>query len=239
MVGERKTINCGQKGPRHQNFGGSSLEGACSLRRVRVLLADDYPLTLEGIRAFLEPHCTSVGTVSDGRALLEEALRLKPDLIVLDITMPLLNGIDSAIEIKKCLPGVKLVFITMHPEPAYLEAALNAGAMGYVLKSAVHEELLDAMKSAMEGQIYVSQGLSSENPERFRVPGRAAVSPRLASPERETLQLIAEGKATKEIAYILEIPVRTVVFHRESIKHKLGFKSTAEMTRHAMEQGLV
>jgi DNA-binding NarL/FixJ family response regulator len=239
MVGERKIINCGQKGPRHQNFGDSSLAGACSLRRIRVLVADDYPLMLEGIRAFLEPHCTSVGTVSDGRALLEEALRLKPDLIVLDITMPLLNGIDAAIEIKKRLPGVKLVFITMHSEPAYLEAALNAGAMGYVLKSAVHKELLDAMRSAMEGQIYVSRGFSSENLERFRDPGRAAASLRLASPERETLQLIAEGKATKEIAYILEIPVRTVVFHRENIKHKLGLKTIAEMTRHAMEQGLV
>jgi DNA-binding NarL/FixJ family response regulator len=209
------------------------------LRRIRVLLADDHPLTLEGIRSFLEPHCTSVGTVTDGRALVEEALRLKPDLIVLDITMPLLNGIDSAIQIKKDLPGVRLVFITMHSDPAYLEAALNAGATGYVLKSAVREELLDAVKSAMEGQIYVSPCLSNQNLERFRDPRRAAVSLRLSSRERETLQLIAEGKATKEIAYILEISVKTVAFHRENIKRKLGLKTTAEMTRHAMEQGLV
>lgn len=204
-----------------------------------MLLADDHPLTLEGIRAFLEPHCISVGTVTDGRALLEEALRLKPDLIVLDITMPLLNGIDSAIQIKKSLPGVKLVFITMHSDPAYLEAALNAGATGYVLKSAVREELLDAVKSAMEGHIYVSPGLSSENLERFSDPKRAAAALRLSSRERETLQLIAEGKATKEIAYILEISVKTVAFHRENIKRKLGLKTTAEMTRHALEQGLV
>jgi DNA-binding NarL/FixJ family response regulator len=167
---------------------------------MRVLLADDHPMTLEGIRTFLEPHCISVGTVTDGRALVDEALRLKPDLIVLDIAMPLLNGIDSAIQIKKSLPGVKLVFITMHSDPAYLEAAVNAGAMGYVLKSAVREELLDAVKSAMEGRIYVSPGVSDENLESFRGPKRAAVSQRLSSRERETLQLIAEGKATKEIA---------------------------------------
>jgi DNA-binding NarL/FixJ family response regulator len=209
------------------------------VRRIRVLLADDHPLTLEGIRAFLEPHCTSVGTVTDGRALVEEALRLKPDLIVMDITMPLLNGIDSAIQIKKSLPDMKLVFITMHSDPAYLEAALNAGAMGYVLKSAVREELLDAVTSAMDGHIYVSPALSSENMERFRDPKRAALVLRLSSRERETLQLIAEGKATKEIAYILEISVKTVAFHRENIKRKLGLKTTAELTRHAMEQGLV
>jgi DNA-binding NarL/FixJ family response regulator len=209
------------------------------VRRIRILLADDHPLTLEGIRAFLEPHCLSVGTVTDGRALLEDALRLKPDLIVLDITMPLLNGIDSAIQIRKSLPGVKLVFITMHSDPAYLEAALNAGATGYVLKSAVREELLDAVKSAMEGRIYVSPAVSNENLERFSDPRRAAVSLRLSSRERETLQLIAEGKATKEIAFILDISVKTVAFHRENIKRKLGLKTTAEMTRHAVDQGLV
>jgi len=209
------------------------------VKRIRVLLADDHPLTLEGIRAFLEPHCMSVGTVTDGRALVEEALRLKPDLIVVDITMPLLNGIDAAIQIKKALPGVNLVFITMHSDPAYLEAALNAGAMGYVLKSAVREELLDAVKSALEGRIYVSPGLSNENLERFSDPKRAAISLRLSVRERETLQLIAEGKATKEIAFILDISVKTVAFHRENIKRKLGLKTTAEMTRHAVEQGLV
>lgn len=209
------------------------------MRRIRILLADDHPLTLEGIRAFLEPHCSSMETVTDGRALIEEAMRFKPDLIVLDITMPLLNGIDAAIQIKKSLPGMKLVFITMHSDPAYLEAALNAGALGYVLKSAVREELIDAVHSAMEGRIYVSPALFNENLERFSDPRRAAVSLRLSSRERETLQLIAEGKATKEIAFILDISVKTVAFHRENIKRKLGLKTTAEMTRHAVDQGLV
>ena len=238
MIGEPKTINRGEKAPRHQNLVAVPLQGERYVRRVRVLLADDHPMTLEGIRTFLEPHCISVGSATDGRALVDDALRLKPDLIVLDITMPLLNGIDSAIQFKKSLPGMKLVFITMHSDPAYLEAALNAGATGYVLKSAVREELLDAVKSAMEGRIYVSPGLSDENLESVRDPKRVAALLRLSSRERETLQLIAEGKARKEIAHILEISVKTVAYHRDNIKRKLGLKTTAAMTRFALQQGL-
>src|SRR5277367_2354114 len=131
-------------------------------RKTRILLADDHPLTLEGIRFFLQPHFESVTTVADGRALVEEALRQKPDLIILDITMPLLNGIDAAIQIRKSLPDVKLLFVTMHVDPAYLEAALNAGATGYVLKSAAREELLEAVDTVMSGRIYVSPSLSGE-----------------------------------------------------------------------------
>jgi DNA-binding NarL/FixJ family response regulator len=209
------------------------------MKRTRLLLADDHPMTLEGIRAFLEPHFLSVGTVTDGRALVEEAIRIKPDMIILDITMPLLNGIDAAIQIKKALPSVKLLFITMHSDPAYLEASLNAGATGYVLKSAVREELLDAVRSVLDGRIYVSPNLAHEQLEHFGDPRRAAESLRLSSRERETLQLIAEGKATKEIAFVLNISVKTVAFHRENIKRKLGLKTTAELTRHAMEQGLI
>ena len=209
------------------------------MKRTRVLLADDHPLTLEGLRAFLEPHMESMGTVMDGRALVEEAVRLKPDLIVLDITMPLLNGIDAAVQIKKNLPAVKLVFVTMHANPAYLEAALKAGAMGYVLKSAAREELLDAIQSVMNGNIYVTPSLSSEHLERFSSPARAAATLRLSGRESEILQLIAEGKATKEIAFVLSISVKTVAFHRENIKRKLGSRTTAELTKHAMEQGLI
>jgi DNA-binding NarL/FixJ family response regulator len=209
------------------------------MKRTRVLLADDHPLTLEGLRAFLEPHMESVGTVTDGRALVDEAMRLKPELIILDITMPLLNGIDAAVQIRKNLPAVKLVFVTMHANPAYLEAALNAGAMGYVLKSAAREELLDAIQSVMRGNIYVTPSLSTEHLERFSSPARAAATLRLSGREREILQLIAEGKATKEIAFVLSISVKTVAFHRENIKRKLGLRTTAELTKHALEQGLI
>ena len=193
-------------------------------------MADDHALTLEGIRAVLEPHHEIVGMVTDGRALLDAALRLKPDLVVLDITMPLLNGVDAAVQIKKSLPGVKLLFVTMHVNPAYLEAALNAGGTGYVLKSAAREELLDAIKSVLDGHIYVTPSLSGEHLERFTDPSRAAATLRLSTREREILQLIAEGRAGKEIAFLLSISIKTVAFHRENIKRKLGLGTTAELT---------
>jgi DNA-binding NarL/FixJ family response regulator len=203
------------------------------------LLADDHPLTLEGLRAFLDPHMEIVGTVADGRTLVDAALALKPDLIILDITMPLLNGIDAAVQIRKTLPAVKLLFVTMHVNPTYLEAALGAGAMGYVLKSAAREELLDAIQNVLLGRIYVSPSLSSEHLERFTDPSRAAATLRLSARERQILQLIAEGRAAKEIAHLLNISIKTVAFHRENVKRKLGARSTAELTRHALEQGLV
>jgi DNA-binding NarL/FixJ family response regulator len=209
------------------------------MKRTRVLLADDHPLTLEGLRAFLDPHLESVGTATDGRALLDRALELKPELIILDITMPLLNGIDAAVQIRKSLPGVKLLFVTMHNNPAYLEAALSAGGTGYVLKSAAREELLDAIREVMAGRIYVTPSLSTEHLERFADPSAAAATLRLSEREREILQLIAEGKAAKEMAYHLSISIKTVAFHRENIKRKLGVRSTAELTRYALEQGLV
>jgi DNA-binding NarL/FixJ family response regulator len=209
------------------------------MKRARVLIADDHPLTLEGLRAFLEPHLECVGTVGDGRALVDAALALKPDLIILDITMPLLNGIDAAVQIRKSLPEVKLLFVTMHANPAYLEAALNAGGTGYVLKSAAREELLDAIQSVMAGRIYVSPSLSGEHLERFQDPSRAAAVLRLSAREREILQLIAEGRAAKDMAHILNISTKTVAFHRDNLKRKLGLRTTAELTKHAIEQGLV
>ncbi len=175
----------------------------------------------------------------DGRALLEAALRLEPDLIVLDIAMPLLNGIDAAAQIKASLPDVKFLFITMHTNPAYLEAALNVGGTGYVLKTSAREELLEAIHTVLSGRIYLTPTLSGEHLERFPTPSRAAAAIRLSSREREILQLIAEGRAAKEIAFRLSISVKTVAFHRENIKRKLGLRSTAELTKHAIEQRLV
>ena len=209
------------------------------MKRARILLADDHSLTLEGIRTVLEPHHEIVGTATDGRALLEAALRLKPDLIVLDITMPLLNGVDAAVQIKKSLPEIKLLFVTMHVNPAYLEAALDAGGTGYVLKSAARRELLEAVDSVLKGRIYITPSLSGEDLERFRDPTQAAAALRLSTREREILQLIAEGRAAKEIAHVLNISIKTVAFHRENIKRKLGLRTTAELTKHAIEQGLI
>jgi DNA-binding NarL/FixJ family response regulator len=209
------------------------------MKRPRVLLADDHPLTLEGIRAVLEPHLENVGTVTNGRALVQAALETKPDLIVLDITMPLLNGIDAAIQIRKSLPSVKLLFVTMHVSPAYLEAALKAGGAGYVLKSSAREELLNAAENVLKGRIYITPGLSGKNFAGFADLSKAAASLRLTTREREILQLVAEGRAAKEMAFLLNISAKTVGFHRENIKRKLGLRTTAELTRYAMEEGLI
>jgi DNA-binding NarL/FixJ family response regulator len=209
------------------------------MKRARILLADDHALTLTGMRAVLEPHYEIVGTVMDGRALVDAALRLRPEVIVMDIAMPLLNGIDAAVQIKKNLPEVKLLFVTMHDSPAYLVSALQAGASGYVLKSAASEELLEAIESAMNGNIYVSSRLSKESLERFQDSYRAATALHLSPREREVLQLIAEGQIEKEIAFLLKISIKTVGFHRENIKRKLGLRTTAELTRYAIEQGLI
>ena len=209
------------------------------MRRARIIIADDHLLTLEGIRTVLEPYHEVVGTATDGRALLEATLHLKPDLIILDITMPLLNGVDAAIQIKKTLPETKLLFVTMHLNPAYLEAALAAGATGYVLKSAAREELLAAVDSVLKGRIFITPSLSGEHLEAFRDPTQAAAALRLSAREREVLQLIAEGRAAKEIAHVLNISMRTVAFHRENIKRKLGLRTTSELTKHAIEQRLI
>jgi DNA-binding NarL/FixJ family response regulator len=136
--------------------------------RPRVLLADDHPVVLEGIRSVLASNYEIVETVADGRALLEAALRLKPDLIVMDITMPLLNGIDAAVQIKKSLPEMKLLFVTMHSSTAYLKSAFEAGGTGYVLKSGLRDELPDAVLSVLGGRTYVSHGLSTEYQERLQ-----------------------------------------------------------------------
>jgi DNA-binding NarL/FixJ family response regulator len=132
------------------------------MKRPQILLADDHAQTLECISAVLAPHYEIAGTVADGRALVEAALRLKPDLIVLDITMPLLNGIDAAVQIKKSLPEMKLLFVTMHASTAYVKAVFEAGGTGYVLKSGLRDELLDAVQSVLSGRTYVSHGLSTE-----------------------------------------------------------------------------
>lgn len=207
------------------------------MTRARIVVADDHPLTLEGVCAVLERNHEVVGTVTDGRALIEAAQLLKPDLIVLDISMPLLNGIDAARQIGKILPQTRLLFVTMHLSPPYVEAALDAGATGYVLKSSAREELLEAVESVLRGAVYVSPKLAGEN-SGVRDLAQCGHEVRLSMREREILQLVAEGKMAKEIAFLLKISVKTVSFHRENIKNKLGIRTTAELTKYAIAQRL-
>jgi len=169
---------------------------------------------------------------------LEAALRLQPDLIVLDISMPSLNGLEAARQIKASLPEVKLLFFTMHSEQSYLQAAFEAGAGGYVLKSAESDELLLAAQLVLKGQIYVPKGV----PVGFRSttdPGRVAKTLTLTPREREVLQLIAEGKSSKDIANTLQISAKTVEYHRDNIKRKLGVNTIAGLTRSAIAGGLI
>jgi DNA-binding NarL/FixJ family response regulator len=189
----------------------------------------------------IEAHYQVVGSANNGKSLIEEALRLVPDLVILDIAMPVLNGIDAVREIKKTLPATKFVFLSMQSNPIYLRKALEAGASGYVLKSGATEELLTAIDTVKKGGSYVSPGFGREVldsilnwPEKS---SRLVVD--LTTRQRQILQLIAEGKQNKEIADILNVSVKTVEFHRGRLMGKLGAHTVAQLTRVAIEEGLI
>jgi DNA-binding NarL/FixJ family response regulator len=211
------------------------------MKRIRVLLADDHPLVLAGLRSLLETECDVVGVVNDGRSLVEEARRLKPDVMVVDIGLPLLNGMDAARQVKKELPDTRILFLTMHDNPAYLKDALAAGASGYVLKTSAREELLGAVQDAARNRIHVSPGFGEEIVEQFeRHPRSVSASHSLLTArQREILQLVAEGRTAKEIADLLNISLQTVAFHKYQIMNKLGLRTTAELTKYAIQEGLV
>lgn len=205
------------------------------MKHPRILVADDHALTLESIRAALEGRYEIAGSVADGRALVEAALRLKPDLIITDITMPHLSGIDAARQIRMSLPGIKVLFVTMHSRSAYVRAAFEAGGTGYVLKSGIRDELLEAVRNVLNGRMYVSSSLSTEHLDRFQDTAAAATS-YLSKREIATLQLIAEGHTAEEIAQVMNTSIKTVALHRRNIKQKLGLSTTAELTKHWKNQ---
>ncbi len=207
--------------------------------RPRVLLADCHAVMLVGITAALQKHYDIAGAVGDGRALVAAALANPPDAIVLDIEMPLLNGIDAACLIKGRLPAVKLLFFTLHAGRAFMAAGMRAGASGYLLKTATSDELLRALREILDGKIHISAEVAAPAVERPDARPPAAGHFELTERECEVLQLIAEGHATKEIAHLLMITARTVTFHRERIKQKLGLFTTAELTKYALGRGLL
>jgi DNA-binding NarL/FixJ family response regulator len=211
------------------------------MNRPRVLLADDHPMFLAGLRSLVEAECEVVGAVSDGRALVEAAARLKPEVIVLDISLPSLNGIDAARQIKKEQPEAKILFLTMHANLAYLKEALVAGATGYLLKTSAREELLGALRDVIRNRIHVSAGFGEEIVDQFerRPSSFTGAQSVLTVRQREILQLVAEGRTAKEIAGILNVSVQTVAFHKHQIMEKLGLRTTAELTKHAIQEGLV
>jgi DNA-binding NarL/FixJ family response regulator len=210
------------------------------MRRPRVLLADDHRIVTEGLKSLLEPEFELVGIVEDGRALLDAAKKLRPDVIVADISMPLLNGIDSVRQIKKDHEEIKVVFLTMHPDVTYAVSAFEAGASGYVLKHSAPTELVTAIRSAMNGKTFVTPLLAGEFMQQTKErAGQRDESTRLTQRQREILQLLAEGKSAKDIASVLNISSRTVEFHKYRIMKDLGLKSAAELIHYAVRHGIV
>jgi DNA-binding NarL/FixJ family response regulator len=210
-------------------------------RRPRVLLADDHRLVAEGLKSLLAPEFDLVGVVEDGRALVEAAKVLRPDVVVADIAMPLLNGIEALVQLRKDGDRVPVVFLTMHRDVAYARRALDAGASGFVLKHSAPAELVTAIRAALEGKTYLTPQLAGEvldamknGPERAADP-IASLTPR----QRQVLQLLAEGRSAKEIASSLVISARTVEFHKYQIMETLGLHSNAELTHFAIKNGLV
>jgi DNA-binding NarL/FixJ family response regulator len=211
------------------------------MKRPRILLADDHRMVAEGLKSLLSAEFELVGMAGDGRALVEAARKLQPDVIVADITMPHLNGIDALEQLKRDNKQVRVVFLTMHPEAAYARRALEAGASGYVLKHSALAELTDAIRAALDGRTYVSPAvaggvLRDMNPKAEKTGDPvASLTPR----QREILKLLAEGSSAKEIGGALAISARTVEFHKYQMMETLGLHTNAELVHFALKHGIV
>ena len=213
------------------------------MTRPRILMADDHAIVLAGLRKLVESEGEVVGMVEDGRALVEAAQQLRPDIVLLDISMPLLNGLDAARQISKLVPESKLIFLTMHATPTYATEAFKAGASGYLIKRSAAVELKQAIQAVMRGQHYMTPLITKDVlaatlhslEGQLSKPLVTSLTPR----QREVLQLVAEGKGTKAIASILNISVKTVEFHKFRIMSELDLHSTAELIKYAISEGLV
>jgi DNA-binding NarL/FixJ family response regulator len=206
----------------------------------RLLLADDHTLVIEAFKKLLEPDYTVVGAVSDGRALLAAAAELKPDVIVLDVAMPLLNGLDAARQLKKTMPLVKLVFLTMNEDPNVANEAFRAGASGYLLKTSAASELSTAINEVLCGRSYVTPAITEGILESFiRQPGDDRDVPQLSLRQREVLQLLAEGHSMKQAAKVLNVTPRTVAFHKYRMMEQLSLKNSAALIRYAVREYMV
>ncbi|HWM29203.1 MAG TPA: response regulator transcription factor [Woeseiaceae bacterium] len=208
------------------------------MTKPRVLLADDHRMVAEGLKGLLGEEFELVGIVEDGRAMVAEARKLRPDVIVADISMPLLNGIDALALLKRDDPDIRVVFLTMHRDAAYARRALEAGASGFVLKHSAPAELVLAVRAALQGRTFITPDLAADvfRTAKDKVPDPlAALTPR----QREILQLLAEGNSAKKIAVALGLSPRTVEFHKYTVMDTLGMENSAELIRFAIKHGLV
>jgi len=208
--------------------------------RPRVLLADDHRLLREAFAALLQSECDVVGAVADGRAVLELSRELRPDIVVLDIAMPLLNGMDAARQLKQTMPDVKVIFLTVSEDRDLAAEAFRVGASGYLLKNSAASELMQAIREVSAGRSYVTPLATQSLVDSFLQKNEPAkTSSELSARQREVLQLLAEGHTMKEIAGLLHITARTVAFHKYTMMQSLGIKSSAQLVQFAMKQGLV
>lgn len=211
------------------------------MSKPRILIADDHPIFAEGLRGLLEPEFEVIGLVADGRALVSAATKHRPDVIVTDVTMPSLNGIEAAIQLRDLGVAAHVVFMTMHRDVGYARRAMAAGAAGYVLKHSASAELVSAVREAVLGRTYVTPLIAGELLQSYREADSRENDPdkRLTARQREVLQLVAEGYSSKEIAADLKISVRTAEAHKARILEALGLTSTAELVQYAIRNGII
>jgi DNA-binding NarL/FixJ family response regulator len=210
------------------------------MTRARVLLADDHVLIAQALQHLLQAEFDVVGTVADGRALLQAAQDLLPDVVVVDIGMPLLNGLDAGQQVKALLPAIKVVYLTQNRDPRLAVEAFRRRASGYVLKDSAASELTTAIREAMRGRSYVSPSIAQEMADAAVVEGAGEGTLRdLTAREREVLQLLAEGKSMKEVAAVLTISPRTVEFHKYRIMELLRVRTNAELVQQAIRLRLI
>jgi len=208
--------------------------------RPRVLLADDHLMLLDALKGLLEPAYSVVGLVVEGRALLKAADRLRPDVVVLDIAMPHLNGLDAGRQLKKKMPAVKLIFLTMNEDPYMVGEAFRAGASAFLLKQAAGMELTDAIAKVLKGGTYVTPSAAKGQTNiSLREPQDRDHAPEPTSRQREVIQLLAEGRSMKEAAHILNITVRTIAAHKYSVMDLLQIETNAELVQYAVKHGII
>jgi len=210
------------------------------MNRTRILLADDHLMVCAGLRKLLEPQYEVIGSVEDGRALLKAASDLKPDLALVDIGMPLLNGLDAVRELRKSRPGIKIIFLTMNLDVDVASEALRLGASGYLLKTSGEDVLLKAVHNALRGFSYVAPEVSHAMEQSFIRDPHSLTHPKHLTPRQvEITQMLAEGRSMREIAGILNISFRTVRFHKYQIMQELQIKSIAELVQYAIKHSII
>jgi len=210
------------------------------LRRPRVLLADDHRMLADALKGVLQPRCEVVGIVNDGRALLEAAAKLQPEIIVLDIGMPRLNGLDAARHLKRTMPKIKLIFMTMNEDPDLVGEAFRAGGSGFLLKQAAAFELTDAIDKVLKGGSYVTPSAKEGQAKiSLREPKARNHAPEPTLRQREVIQLLAEGRSMKEVASALQITKRTVAAHKYAVMDLLQLKTNADLVQYAIRNRII